>query len=211
MLKFLVCLMSLFIFQNGFSQNNNHPYVKLIEKQNGKRLELYAKNTDTISYSVFLRITTNDFRRSSNRPVLETINPKSEKLLITLIKLVDKEGVYDSQFIVNKYTEELNFTKDNDGIEKNFNEALKSKTVILFETDNCDICDLAKNILTSNSIIFKTNNVSNNQDEVFKSLDIKDDSSKTKFILKIQDSVYNRINNKETLIKTLKTYFPELN
>jgi uncharacterized protein (DUF885 family) len=202
--------MSLFIFQIGFSQKNNHPYVKLIEKQHGKRLELFAKNTDTISYSVFLRITTNDFRRSSNRPVLETINPKSEKLLITLIKLVEKEGVYDSQFIVNKYTEELSFTKDNDGFEKKFNEALNNKTVMLFATDACDFCNVAKNILKSNNIVYKTYNFSNNQHEIFKSLNIKDDSSMTKFILKIQDSVYHKINNKETLIKTLKTYFPEL-
>ncbi|WP_339917636.1 glutaredoxin domain-containing protein [Yeosuana marina] len=211
MFKFLIYIISFFIIQIAWSQNNNHPYVKLIEKKNGKRLELFAKNSDTVSYSIFLRVTTDDFRRSSNRPVLETIYPKSEKHLLTLIKLANKEGLYEYQFIVNKYTEELSFTKDHDGVEINFNDALKSKSVVVFETDDCDICDQAKRILTNNDISFKTYNFSNNPSEIFNLLKIQKDTINKTFILKIQDSIYDNIETKDTLIETFKKYFPEIN
>jgi glutaredoxin len=211
MFKLFVFVILFFFIKTGLSQNNNHPYVKLIEKQDNKRLKLFAKNTDTLSYSIFLRVTTNDFRRSSNRPVLTTISPKSEKHLITLIKLAEREGVYNYQFIVNKYTEELSLTKDHDGLEQNFNEALNNKTVTVFEVDNCDICDFTKEVLKNNDIFFKRNNFSNNKSEIIKLLKTKSDTINTTFILKIEDSIYGNIQSKEALIETLKNHFKEIN
>jgi len=54
----LFCLLLFWSSCFSFSQDVNTEKVTLIEKQHGKRLELYAKNTDTISYVVFLRVTT---------------------------------------------------------------------------------------------------------------------------------------------------------
>ena len=105
----LFCVSLFFV---GFSQEKEHPHVKLVEEKNGKRLELFAVNTDTIPYVVFLRVTTSDYRRTSKRPILKDIPKNSKELLKTLILLDGKEGLYDATFIVNEVAPSMNIQKD---------------------------------------------------------------------------------------------------
>ncbi|MFT4612728.1 MAG: hypothetical protein ACI92X_001409 [Dokdonia sp.] len=95
----------------SFSQMSSNPYVKLIEKKTGKCLQLFAENTDSIPYMVFLRVTTKDYRRTSKRPILKEILGHSRQLLKTLILLNGKEGHYDATFIVNKVTTSIAIRK----------------------------------------------------------------------------------------------------
>ena len=105
----IFCLMTPFAC---FSQMSSNPHVKLIEKKTGKRLQLFAENTDSIPYVVFLRVTTQDYRRTSKRPILKEIPGNSKQLLKTLILLDGKEGNYEPTFIVNEVTTNLSITKD---------------------------------------------------------------------------------------------------
>lgn len=43
----------LFISCLSFAQQTKNENVELVKKQNGKRLEFFAKNNDSVSYSVF--------------------------------------------------------------------------------------------------------------------------------------------------------------
>ncbi|WP_158844468.1 hypothetical protein [Algibacter sp. L1A34] len=203
-------ILFLFISFFSFAQQTRDKKVSLIKKQNGKRLEFYAKNTDSMSYSVFLRIVTKDYRRSSNRPVLKVIPANSEIHLITLIKLTDKLGNYEEQFIVNKVSQSLRIRKDFDDFQINIDDALKTKDITIFESDNCSLCEDAKSLFNNSKIAFKTKHIIENYNDLellLKNSGITKDSIKNlPFILKIKSKVYTNISTEKVLIDTLNNY-----
>jgi hypothetical protein len=200
----------LFISCLSFAQQTKNENVELVKKQNGKRLEFFAKNIDSVSYSVFLRIETEDYRRSSNRPVLQVIPANSETHLITLIKLSDKPGDYKEQFIVNKISQSLNFRKDFDDIQINIDEALKTEDITIFESENCELCNEAKNLFNAYQIAFKTKDITEDQQKLEKLLkkagQANYDIQNAVFILKIKESIYTNITTKTALIDTINNY-----
>ena len=200
----------LFISCLSFAQQTKNENVELVKKQNGKRLEFFAKNKDSVSYSVFLRIETEDYRRSSNRPVLQVIPANSETHLITLIKLSDKPGDYKEQFIVNKISQSLNFRKDFDDIQINIDEALKTEDITIFESENCELCNEAKSLFNAYQIAFKTKNITEDQqklEKLLKKAGQADYNIKNAiFILKIKESIYTNITTKTALIDTINNY-----
>ncbi|KAA5824469.1 hypothetical protein FPF71_09830 [Algibacter amylolyticus] len=206
---FLVILIFLTSFL-GFAQGANPENVTLVEKQNGKRLELYAKNTDTIPYVVFLRVTTNDYRRSSNRPVLKPVGANSEVHLLTLIKLASSEGNYEHQFIVNEVSTNLKFRKDNDDMQINFDAALKTANITLFESDACEICEDTKLLFNNNKVAYNVKDINNDQDLLLKALKNNGQSAENiqqdVFVLKIEDAIYRGIRTKKELLEALKNH-----
>lgn len=203
-------LLFIFISLFSFAQQTTHENVELVKKQNGKRLEFFAKNNDSVSYSVFLRIETQDYRRSSNRPVLQVIPANSERHLITLIKLSDKPGDYKEQFIVNKISQSLNFRKDFDDIQINIDEALKNEDITIFESENCELCNEAKSLFNAYQIAFKTKNITEDQQKLEKLLKKVGQAdyniNNAVFILKIKESIYTNITTKTALIDTINNY-----
>ncbi|MEL0653101.1 glutaredoxin domain-containing protein [Algibacter sp. TI.3.09] len=200
----------LFISCLSFAQQTKNENVELVKKQNGKRLEFFAKNNDSVSYSVFLRIETEDYRRSSNRPVLQVISANSETHLITLIKLSDKPGDYKEQFIVNKISQSLNFRKDFDDIQINIDEALKTEDITIFESENCELCNEAKSLFNAYQIAFKTKNIKEDQQKLEKLLKKAGQADynikNAVFLLKIKESIYTNITTKTALIDTINNY-----
>ncbi|GAL81649.1 hypothetical protein JCM19274_494 [Algibacter lectus] len=200
----------LFISCLSFAQQTKNENVELVKKQNGKRLEFFAKNNDSVSYSVFLRIETEDYRRSSNRPVLQVIPANSETHLITLIKLSDKPGDYKEQFIVNKISQSLNFRKDFDDIQINIDEALKTEDITIFESENCELCNEAKSLFNAYQIAFKTKNITEDQQKLEKLLKKAGQADynikNAVFLLKIKESIYTNITTKTALIDTINNY-----
>jgi len=205
-LVFLIFFTTLFCF----SQNTNEKKVKLIEKLNGKRLELYAKNTDTTTHVVFLRITTNDYRRSSNRPVLKPVEPNSETHLLTLIKLAGSEGTYEHQFIVNEVSNNLKFRKDDDDIQINFDSALKTAKIIIYSSDNCEFCDDTKTLFNKNRIAFIDKYIEKDKTALIKLLKKYRKSTENlnneSLIIQIESEIYRGIKDKKELLEVLKNY-----
>jgi hypothetical protein len=77
-MKYLyTCFILLSVVFNSFSQKD-HEFVSIKEKVTGKRVELFAVNTNTIGYDVFLMVETNDYRRSSSRPVMKHVPANSK-------------------------------------------------------------------------------------------------------------------------------------
>ena len=203
---FLLFFASLF----SFSQDAKTEKVTLIEKQNGKRLELYAKNTDTISHVVFLRVTTTDYRRTSKRPVLKPIPPNSKTHLLTLIKLVGSEGKYEHQFIVNEVSNNLQFRKDFDDIQINFDDALKTANITIYESDNCEFCEETKVLFNENKIAFKVKHIDKDKATLVNQL--KEFGKPTEnldqelFIIQIESDIYRGIKDKKQLLEALKKH-----
>lgn len=205
-LLFFALLLSIF----SFSQNTNTDKVTLIEKDNGKRLELYAKNTDTISYVVFLRVTTTDYRRTSKRPVLKPIEPNSEVHLLTLIKLVGSDGVYDAQFIVNEVSANIEYRKDDEGIQVNFDNALKTANITLYESDNCAFCTEMKTLFNNNKIAFTEKHIEKDKAPLIKALKKQrrptENLSDEILVIQIESEIYTGIRNKKQLLEALKKH-----
>lgn len=193
-----------------FSQNKNTKKVTLIEKTNGKRLELYAKNTDTIGYVVFLRVTTEDYRRSSNRPVLKPIEPNSETHLLTLIKLAETTGVYEHQFIVNEVSKNLQFRKDDEDMQVNFDGALKTANITIYKSDNCTFCEDTKILFNENKIALNEKHIIKDKTTLIKKLKEfgkpTDNLNQEMFIIQIESNIYRGITNKKQLLEVLQKH-----
>ncbi|MFI1772258.1 glutaredoxin family protein [Thalassobellus citreus] len=206
MKSLFICLFILLFSLSSFSQPD-HEFVTLIEKTNGKRLEFFAKNEDSISYSVFLRIETNNYRRSSNRPVLTTIEPNSEKHLLTLIKLANKPSEYNKMFIVNEVSQELRIRKDFDDFEINFDDALKTKQLTLYFSKDCNLCEDTKTLFEKYKIAYEQKDIIKNQNELIEALkaankpigNIENDV----LILQTKSNVYRGIKSKKELVDIL--------
>ncbi|WGD34025.1 glutaredoxin domain-containing protein [Olleya sp. YS] len=195
----------------SFSQND-HKYVKLNEEIIGKRYELFIENTDSISYDVFLKVDTNDFRRSSERPILQTIPGNSKKKVLTMVKLNDKPGNYTYILVVNEVSYSLEVDKDFEIIDFKLDRELKNKKVTLYTKDDCSICPDAKHILTKNKIGYTEYNLdqdTTNYNKIikeFKAIKPKSDFNNIP-ILKIEDQLYNDIESLEDFIQALRDGF----
>ncbi|WP_397363275.1 glutaredoxin family protein [Olleya sp. R77988] len=211
MIRNLTLLFFAFITINTFSQNN-HKHVKLLEEVKGKRYELFIENTDSISYDIFLKVDTEDFRRSSKRPILQTIPGKSKKKVLTMVKLNEKPGDYTYILVVNEVSYSLEVDKDFEIIDFKLDKELKNKKVILYTKDDCTICPDAKHILNKNKISYTEYNLdkdSTNYNKIIK--EFKATKPKSEFnhipILKIEDQLYNDIKSLEDFIQALRDGF----
>lgn len=211
-MKNYILLLLLTLFTISANAQNDHKYVKLTEKIKGKRYELYIENTDSISYDIFLKVDTEDFRRSSERPILKTIPPKSKQRVLTMVVLNGKEGKYTYTLIINEVAYALQFDKDFELLDTKLDEALKSKTVEIYTQNDCSICPDAKRILTKNKIGYQEYNIDqdtthyNKLIKEFKAL--KPNSVVNHIpILKVDDKVYNQIESLEDFIEALRDGF----
>ena len=204
------CFLFLLITFNSLSQNK-HEFVSIKEKISGKRIELIAVNTNTISYDVFLLVETEDYRRSSSRPVLKTVPANSEVRMITMVKLNEKEGKYNYTLVVNEIAYDLSIKKNHDDFEVKIDDAIKNKKVTLFTKNSCDLCDETKILLNTNRIRYEEFNVDRDSTQLMKLIkEYKHNKVAAKTyapIIKIEDSLYTTIKTKEELVYILQNHF----
>lgn len=210
MKTYLTLLTCLLITISCFSQNE-HEFVKLSEEKKGKRLKLYATNTDSIAYDVFLRVVTEDFRRSSNRPTIMNVPAKSKVELITLIQLVGTEGKYTTTFIVNEVAPTIEVDKSETWLDVRLDDALKDQKATIFVSNDCSICKEAKRILGENNIAFTEYNIDDNAAEYLEAVETFQTDKKpiktTLPLLKIKDQFYKNINSIEDFNGILRKAF----
>ena len=207
-MKSLSISLFILLFTTSLIAQNQHKFVSLKEKKTGKRLELIAVNKDSISYDVFLRVTSDDYRRTSLRPVLKTLPPNSETKLLTMVLLDGKAGIYNSTFIVNEVSYDFSLRKDKQDINIKIDESLKNKTITMFTKDHCILCNDLKNILNSNGLKYQEYNISNDTLNLIrlanelKTNRIKETSHLPVF--KINDSLYTKIESKSNLLEAVR-------
>ena len=189
-----------------------HEFVKLSEEKKGKRLTLYATNSDSISYDLFLKVETKDFRRSSNRPIIRNIAANSKIKLMTLIQLNGTEGKYESIFVVNEVAYALDINKDNEALDFKLDRAFKDKKVTLFTRNDCIICPDTKRILKNNKIAFTEYNIDRDSTNYLKIIKEFQADKNNHFknlipLLKVDGEVYNNIETTEDFIGALRKAF----
>lgn len=211
MKTYLILIASLLLSLNCYAQIE-HEFVKLTEEKKGKRVTLYATNTNSISYDVFLKVDTKDYRRSSNRPIIRNIAPNSKIKLMTLIKLANTEGNYQSLFVVNEVAFALEIDKNTEALDFKLDREIDNKKVVLFTKTNCIICPDTKKILENNKISFTEYNIdkdSSNYLRVIKEFKVdKTNRFKNEIpVLKVGDKLYNNIKTTEDFVKALREAF----
>ncbi|GAB1856320.1 hypothetical protein MHTCC0001_11550 [Flavobacteriaceae bacterium MHTCC 0001] len=187
-----------------------HKHVTLSKEKLGKRITLYATNTDSIAYDVFLKVDTKDFRRSSNRPIIKTIPANTKLKLLTMIQLTNTKGIYDATFIVNVVSYDMHIDKDHEALEFKIDRALKDRKVTIFTKNRCNICDTAIKILTKNNVTFTEYNIDNdslNYLKVVKSLKQNKAVKSQIPMLKVGDLVYNNIITIDDFTNALRDAF----
>ncbi len=203
-------LILVFVTYTFFSQNE-HKHVKLAKQKQGKRVVLYATNTDSISYDIFLKVDTKDFRRSSNRPIIKNIPANSKIKLITLIQLANTKGIYNTTFIVNEVAYAMNIQKDHEALEFKIDRAIKDRKLIIFTKDRCNICKASIDILKKNNIDYTEYNIdvdSTNYLKIVKELKTKESGTKSQIpMLKVDNQVYNKIKTIEDFSNALRQAF----
>ncbi|WP_161805035.1 glutaredoxin family protein [Lacinutrix mariniflava] len=211
MKTYLTLIAFLLLTINSFAQNN-HKFVKLTEEKKGKRLTLYATNTDSISYDIFLKVDTKDFRRSSNRPIIRNVAANSKIKLATLIQLAGTEGNYNSIFVVNEVAYALDVDKDFEALDFKLDRAIKDKKVILFTKDDCVICPDTKRILENNKITYTEYNIDKDSTTYIKIIKEFQANKESSFennipLLKVESKIYNNIESIEDFIGALRKAF----
>lgn len=189
----------------------DHAFVTLKEVKTGKRLDLYAVNTGTISYDVFLQVETKDYRRSSLRPIIKTIPAKSKTKLTTIIQLDNTAGVYDATLIVNEVSAAISIDKDKQNFENKVNTEFSKKQLIIFTETNCTLCEDTKKLLEKNHLQYIEYNITNNMPNyslLTKALTDKKITAKPNLpILVLDDAIYTDLKNSNDIIKLLQKHF----
>ncbi|MDO6597619.1 glutaredoxin family protein [Oceanihabitans sp. 2_MG-2023] len=210
-MKFLFLSIFILLFTIPTIAQNDHEFVRIEEKSTGKRVELFAVNTNDISYDVFLKVDATGYRRSSARPIIKTIPANSKVRMITLVKLVNEESKYNYTLVVNEVSYEITMQKDDIGLDFKIDDALTAKTVTLFTKENCLLCNQTKSTLSDNKINYQEINIDQDSTYLigllkeFKKKDLK--SKATVPVLKIDDSLYTNIKTQKELIKTLQAHY----
>ncbi len=133
----LVFMFLLSVFGFVFGQQNG---VTIVEKKDSKRHFLYAKNDAEAPRSVFLRVVAKGYRRQADRPIIKTIPPKSEVLMMTLIPLRDTIPSYTYIYVANDEQQDLGVIREKEPNESmGVNEFIESRNLI-FTKEGCDKC-----------------------------------------------------------------------
>jgi len=206
----LLCAFAL-VFSIQTTAQNEHEFVSIQEKVTGKRVELFAVNTNDIAYDIFLKVDATGYRRSSARPIIKNIPAHSKVRMITLVKLVNTESNYKYTMVVNEVRFDLAMQKNDTGLDFKMDASLKSKTVDLFTKDNCLLCNQTKDVLANNKINYKEFNIDQDSTYLVSLLkEFKANNIKSKIqapVLKIEDSLYTNIRSQKQLIETLQEHY----
>ena len=210
-MKFIFLCVFTLLFTINTSAQNNHEFVSILEKVTGKRVELFAVNTNDIAYDIFLKVDASGYRRSSARPIIKNIPANSKVRMITLVKLAKTEPSYKYTLVVNEISFDLAMQKDDTGFNYKMDASLKSKKVTLFTKDNCLLCNQTKEVLVNNKINYTEFNIDQDSTHLVSLLkEFKKNNVKSKIqapVLKIDDSLYTNIKTQKQLIETLQKHY----
>ncbi|MCF6307209.1 MAG: hypothetical protein L3J09_04555 [Flavobacteriaceae bacterium] len=148
----------LFCF-GSFSQTNDDR-VKLTITENGKRTIFFAENTSQDTLRAFLILKPVGYRRSSSRPILKDIPPKTKVAMTTIIETSNVPSSYTYQFIIDE--KRINLDDIRKKSSKDISKLIENRLVIFYEGD-CEKCVLLSDALKKNRIKHRVFDI--NQDQ----------------------------------------------
>ncbi|WP_452228164.1 glutaredoxin family protein [Lacinutrix sp. MEBiC02404] len=199
----------LLFFVSAFSfAQNNHAHISIEKKEKGKRVDVYAVNSSSTDYEVFIKINAVGFRKSAENMVTKAVPAKSEVKMASLIRISDDSNVTFGM-IVNEIGHDTE--KVANAIDFTFDENKKNKPVIIFVKDYCSLCESTIKLFSDNNIIHTIYNIDEDKEYYQKIqqelLNRKNDKTSLVPIIEVEDSIYNRLESRDKLIKALKNHF----
>lgn len=204
-MKCWVILILFFVsFGSAYGQSEK---VRIYEEKRGKRLFIMAENTSADTLNVFLRIISEGYRRSADKPILKNLIPFSKTEMTTLIELKDVPSSYTYDLIVNDgLNNEIDLSYDSTVID--IAPQLEGKLVI-FTIDNCDKCSLLTSLLEAQRLPHQSFNIQ--QDDALYQQFMKftgeptQDNEKIRFpVIWNKDHTLFGFDDLETLLQELK-------
>ncbi|MDO6597620.1 glutaredoxin domain-containing protein [Oceanihabitans sp. 2_MG-2023] len=196
-----------FVSASSFAQNN-HAHISIEKKEKGKHVAVYAVNSSATDYEVFIKINAAGYRKIAQNAVTKIVPANSEVKMASLIKISDESNL-SFGMIVN----EIGHDKEKiaNAIDFTFEESKKNKPVIVFVKDYCDLCDNTIQLFSDNNIVHTIYNIDEDKEYYQKIqqelLNRKNDKTSLVPIIEIEDSIYNRLESRDKLIKALKNHF----
>ena len=199
----------LLFFVSAFSfAQSNHAHISIEKKEKGKRVDVYAVNSSNTDYEVFIKINAVGFRKSAENMVTKAVPAKSEVKMVSLIKISDDSNVTFGM-IVNEIGHDTE--KVANAIDFTFDENKKNKPVTVFVKDYCSLCESTIKLFSDNNIVHTIYNIDEDKEYYQKIqqelLNRKNDKTSLVPIIEVEDSIYNRLESRDKLIKALKNHF----
>ncbi|WP_203459650.1 glutaredoxin domain-containing protein [Lacinutrix sp. WUR7] len=196
-----------FLSTLSFAQNN-HAHISIEKKEKGKQVNVYAVNSSNTDYEVFIKINAVGFRKSAENMVTKTVPAKSEVKMASLIRISE-----DSNVTFGVIVNEIGHDKEKriNPITFTFDENKKNKPITVFVKDYCDLCDNTIKLFSDNNIVYTIYNIDEDKEYYQKIqqelLNRKNDKTSLVPIIEIEDSIYNRLESRDKLIKALNNHF----
>ena len=126
--------------------------IEIIEKKQGKRIVLSAKNTTNDTINAFLLIQASGFRKSATIPIVKNVPPMGTEYMTTLIELAGVESTYSYELFLNPRETPLTIKREKKITD--ISAALDNK-LVLFITEECEKCTALVNALKESRITFQ--------------------------------------------------------
>ena len=205
MKNFTFCYLFFFISVLSFAQNN-HAHISIEKKESKKKVEVFAVNSSSTDYELFLKINATGFRKIANNTFTKVIPANSKVQMVTLLKISEVNNISFGMIV-----SEIKQEKQANAITFTFAEDKKNKPVILFVKDYCDLCENTIKLFSDNNIIHTIYNIDEDLEYYQKVqqelLNRKNDKTSLVPIIEIEDSIYNRLTDRNKLIQALKNHY----
>ncbi|MFD2541966.1 glutaredoxin family protein [Lacinutrix gracilariae] len=205
MKNFTFCYLFFFISVLSFAQNN-HTHISIEKKESKKKVEVFAVNSSSTDYELFLKINATGFRKIANNTFTKVIPANSKVQMVTLLKISEVNNISFGMIV-----SEIEQEKQANAITFTFAEDKKNKPVILFVKDYCDLCENTIKLFSDNNIIHTIYNIDEDLEYYQKVqqelLNRKNDKTSLVPIIEIEDSIYNRLTDRNKLIQALKNHY----
>ena len=181
--------------------------VRIYEEKRGKRLFIMAENTSADTLNVFLRILSEGYRRSADKPILKNLLPFSKTEMTMLIELKDVPSSYTYDLIVNDgLNNEIDLSYESSVVD--ITPQLENK-IVIFTINDCEKCNLLNSLLLAQRIPHQSFNIQ--QDDVLYQQFMKfigeptEDNEKIRFpVIWNKDHALFGYDDLEALLKTFK-------
>ncbi|GAK94779.1 hypothetical protein JCM19298_354 [Nonlabens ulvanivorans] len=104
-------LTALFLFIIAIPLQQQPEGINITVEKGHKKITYYAENVTDNDLDLFFKVNSTGFRRSADRPMIETIPAKTKKALITLIPLTGKDTTHTYIAVVTKKENNIELRK----------------------------------------------------------------------------------------------------
>ncbi|MGJ8683998.1 MAG: hypothetical protein ACSHWW_05205 [Nonlabens sp.] len=107
----LKIFIAIFLFLGASTTQQQPDGINITVEKGHKKITYFAENVTDKDLDLFFKVNSSGFRRSADRPMIETIPAKTKKALITLIPLKGKDTTHTYIAVVTKKENNIDLRK----------------------------------------------------------------------------------------------------